>query len=682
MRIALAVIIVGIGGLHHCPSATAALPNATVVEYYRGDVDHYFMTASPAEQALLDDGVLKGWARTGVSFQAWLDATQAPATAKPVCRYYGRPEAGLDSHFYSAFGDECDTVRTRFAASWQFESPAVFYVEAPSRTTGLCPVDTNPVYRAFNDRSDANHRYMISASTRSSMQSLGWIAEGHGPDAVVMCAPKARTSADDQAFVDATSYSAHPSASLATGTDTKAVTHHQLTLHGVTIPYTATTGHLVARDPLTGQPQAAFFHVTYTADGSDASTRPITFFYNGGPGSASVWLHLGSFGPKRLATGAPSTSVPTPFPLVDNAESLIDSTDMVFVDAVGTGLSQAIAPFTNQSFWGVDKDAEVFRNFVLRYLAANGRTGSPKYLFGESYGTTRTAVLANLLETAGTRLDGIVLQSSVLDHNSNCAIVGTIAVSCAGFLPTYGSVGAYYGLLDPPPTDLMLFRAGMDAFAQTIYAPAVATYRATRTLPNDALLQTLVDTTGMAINHWRSKFNLGPDSVQVQLIPGTVIGRYDARVFAPAGSPLASENDPSSTFIAPSFASTIRDYVQGSLKYSTFANYATFSDAIYTWDFSHDGRALPDTVPDLGAALVQNPGMKVLAVSGFHDLATPYFQTELDLARLGILPNVRVRNYDGGHMTYLDDVSRPLQGADLRALFRTPVLHSPREDRR
>src|SRR5207237_437217 len=186
---------------------------------------------------------------------------------------------------------------------------------------------------------------------------------------------------------------------------------------------TATAGHLVATEPRTGQAQASMFYVAYTAEGVDGATRPITFFYNGGPGSASAWLHLGSFGPKRLAANAPAIDTAQPFPLVDNEESLLDTTDLVFIDAVGAGLSEAIAPFTNRSFWGVDADAAVFRNFVLRYLAVNGRAGSPTFLFGESYGTTRSAVLANLLEMAGTTVDGVVLQSSVLNYGTNCGVV-------------------------------------------------------------------------------------------------------------------------------------------------------------------------------------------------------------------------------------------------------------------
>ncbi|MEP7275523.1 MAG: peptidase S10, partial [Betaproteobacteria bacterium] len=537
-------------------------------------------------------------------------------------------------------------------------------------TTGACPAGTDPVSRVYDNRSDANHRYLLSAQTRAAMQARGWIAEGYGPDAVVMCASRAATSADDGALIDPTSYSTTPTAALASAADAASVTYHTIDIGAQTIPYKATTGHLVARDPRSGQ-QASFFYVAYTAQGRDAATRPVTFFYNGGPGSASIWLHLGSFGPKRLATGVPSTSLPRPFPLVDNAESMLDLSDLVFVDAIGTGLSQAIAPATNRTFWGVDQDASAFRSFVQRYIDANGRTASPLFLFGESYGTTRTAVLANILEMAGTPLAGIILQSSVLNYNSNCGVVNAV-ISCAGYIPTYAATAAYYQLAVPPPADLAGFRTRVENFSVETYAPAVNAYLVTRTLPDASVLATLQGDTGIPQSGWRANFNLGPGAFQNQLIPGTLIGRYDARIFAPAGSPLASTGDPSDALVSYSFTNAIYDYLRITLKYSWPNTYVAVSNAINSWDFSHDGQGLPDTVPDLATALTLNPRLKVLAVSGFHDLATPYFQTELDLARIGFAA-VQVRNYDGGHMTYLDDVSRPLQKADLRAFYRAAM---------
>jgi carboxypeptidase C (cathepsin A) len=343
-------------------------------------------------------------------------------------------------------------------------------------------------------------------------------------------------------------FSTAPTAALPAPLEDAVSRPHRITLGGVAIPYTATAGHLTAARLEGGAPEAAFFYVAYTADGMAPATRPVTFCYNGGPGSASVWLHLGSFGPKRLVTGDPATTGSVPFPLVDNPECLLDSTDLVFVDAVGTGLSEAVAPNTNQTFWGVDQDAAVFRDFVLRYLAANHRQASPFYLFGESYGTPRTAVLGNLL-------------------------------------------------------------------------------------------------------------------------PGILIGRYDGRVNAPWDSPLSSDGDPSSTFIAQPFATAITSYLDDFLGYGHGSDYAVMGEANEDWDFTHDGLGEPDTIPDLLASITRDPSLKILSLNGYHDLATPFYQTELDLARMGRQPNLQIKHYNGGHMIYLDDTSRPLEKADLAAFY-------------
>ncbi|GAB3251321.1 S10 family peptidase [Chitinimonas naiadis] len=473
----------------------------------------------------------------------------------------------------------------------------------------------------------------------------------------------------DIALNDPVSYSGAPGASLPSAQERAAITHHTLSLNGLALAYTATTGHLTASHPQTNAAEASFFYVAYTLDGQAPGQRPVTFFYNGGPGSASVWLHLGAYGPKRLATGAPATNVPTPFQLVDNAESLLDVSDLVFVDAVGTGYTQAIAPNTNQQFWGVDADAAVFRDFVTRYLTVNQRTASPKYLFGESYGTLRSALLADLLESAGTRLSGVILQSSIMNYNSNCAVFNPGTVNCAGYLPSYGVIGAYFNLTQPAQGDPAAYATTLRSFSAGSYAPAVDQWIVNRVTPNGLVAQ-LVNATGAPAGLWQTNLSLDPTSFQYGLQPPTLIGRYDARVTAPLGSQLASEGDPSSTFISPSFASTIRSYLPTTLKYSNSSTYNLFVNAIDSWNWQHDAQALPDAIPDLAAALLQNPALRILSLNGYHDLATPFYQTELDLARLGPTARVQIRNYPGGHMTYLDDGSRRLGKADLASFYR------------
>ena len=479
---------------------------------------------------------------------------------------------------------------------------------------------------------------------------------------------------------DPSAYSSQPTASLPGAVEAAAVTAQRITLGGREIAYTATAGHLIARDPVAGAAQASIFYVAYTAYAADASDsgvpvdpvrRPVTFFYNGGPGSASVWLHLGSFGPKRLVTGVPATTAARPFPLVDNADSLLDTTDLVFVNAVGSGRSQAIAPYRNQDFWGVDADAALFRDAIRRWLALNGREGSPFFLYGESYGGPRTAVLARRLQEAGLKPAGLVLQSPALDYNSNCGVTSANSVACTGYLPSYAAAGAWHRLSNPVPadaeTDIEAWVAGARDYAATTYAPAVQAWLAGK-VPAPQLWQTLADLTGLPAAQWQASFNLGPQRYRERLIQGQLIGRYDARMRAPVGSALAAEGDPSSTWIASSFGSAIDAYLRDTLGYRNASTYVLLSNAIQTWDFSHEGRALPDTVPDLAAALAADPALRVLAVSGLHDLATPFNVTETDLARLGS-DRVSVRNYPGGHMSFLDDTTRPRQKADLAAFM-------------
>ncbi|AOK28711.1 MULTISPECIES: S10 family serine carboxypeptidase-like protein [Burkholderia] len=540
----------------------------------------------------------------------------------------------------------------------------------------------------------ARQAKLLLAATFSTLLLAACNGDDAGPGAKIAASADASTSATsvDQPYQDPNSYSSEPGASLpaSAALERAAVTHHQITVNGKTISYTATAGHLIARNPQTGAAEASVFYVAYTADNQSASKRPVTFFYNGGPGSSTVWLHLGSFGPKRIVTGDPNANNAS-FPFVENQETLLDTTDLVYVDAVGTGYSEAIAPNTNQTFWGVDQDAGLFRDFVVRYLAANKRGDSPKYLFGESYGTPRTDVLANLLETAGVNLAGIVLQSSILNYNSNCdmastnngtvnnsgsnsqSMQGTTSISCAGFVPSYGEIGAYYKLDNPNPSDTVQYADQMRLLTAGTYSPAVNAYLANHTPPGPTLVTQMSNATGAQRALWNKDFNLLPtyydNSYQIALIPGTLIGRYDARVNAPINSPLAAEGDPSSTFITKPFTDTIGAYLPNELKYSAQTSYSVDSNAINTWDWSHDGLSMPDTIPDLAAALTLNPSLKILSLNGYHDIATPFYQTELDLARLGSQPNLTIKDYQGGHMVYLDDTSRPQEKGDLVTFY-------------
>lgn len=494
---------------------------------------------------------------------------------------------------------------------------------------------------------------------------------GGGSDAAPpVTTPPAVEPDGAQPLTDNSAYSTAAGGSLAGAEEAAALTRQRFTLGGTSIAYTTRAGHLIARRPVDSMAQASLFYVAYTADDAAAATRPVTFFFNGGPGSASLWLHLGSYGPRRLATSVPSTTAPRPFGMVDNNESLLDVSDLVFVDAVGTGLSTAITPFANRDFWGVDSDAALMRDFIHRWLDANGRRTSPKFIFGESYGGPRAAVLVPLLQAAGTRVDGVVLQAPALDYNSNCGVTGSPFISCAGYFPSYAAIGLHLGRSTRPAPSVPAFVDDARDFTVQRYAPSVRQVLAGASVPAD-LLPLLVAYTGLATLQWQNQFNLAPDTFMRRLIEGSLLGRYDGRIVAPLGSALAADGDPSSTLITASFVAAIGDELRNRLRYSYGVTYVALSNAtIQEWDFRHAGREFPDTVPDLATALAQNPQLRVLAINGLHDLATPFHQTELDLARLAAGTRVLVRNHVGGHMSYLDDTSRAAQKADLVSFMR------------
>jgi len=500
------------------------------------------------------------------------------------------------------------------------------------------------------------------------LSSCGGGGGGGGGSAAVSSTPPAQTPTPPStvagAFDDSNTYDSSATGSLAAPNESAAVIASHIQLNGKQFDYTATSGHLTATDAQTGK-SASLFYVAYTTAAADPAQRPLTFFYNGGPGSASLWLHLGSFGPRRLVSTIPSATI-APAQLVDNQETLLANSDLVFIDAVGTGYSQAIAPSANADFWSVDKDAASFRDFVLRYIAVNKRGASPKYLYGESYGAPRTAVLANLLETAGVQLNGIMLQSSIMNYNSNCGVLDPGVIGCEGYVPSYAAIGAYYQRSTPSiPADFGAYVQQARAFADGDYHAAMTAWLASKATAPAGVFTQLVNFTGIPTAVWLQNFDLGPDKFQSAVLPGQLVGRYDARVSAGANSGLAAGGDPSLAVVNDNFVSTISSYVAGELHYTARSGYVAFVDIVNRWNFSHDGKGLPDTVPDLAAALAQNPGLKVLSLNGYDDLATPFHQTELDLGRLGASQPVSYKYYSSGHMIYLDDIARRAQQLDL-----------------
>lgn len=519
----------------------------------------------------------------------------------------------------------------------------------------------------------------IRKTLRSALAALALSA---GCGAVLSSPAAAAVFPPDQPYMDNTAYAFGASDGLAASivNEKAAVAYHQLTYResGKRVDYTTTAGHLTAADA-NGKPEASMFYVAYTAKNRGPWPRPITFFYNGGPGSSSIWLRLGSFAPSRVATPDPYTTGWPNFPLVDNQESLIDTTDMVFIDPPGTGFSEAVLPNTNQTFWGVDQDAGVMRDFILRYLAVNPHPRSPIYLYGESYGTPRTDVLAPLLEQAGVHLSGIVLQSCILDYNDQYPSLSDLQRATdytVSLLPGYAEVAAFFGQVTPPPFGVRSFAWRMRDFSTRRYAEFLPYGPTFLGLANPPVFPTPAVYAQMSrqsdINVSALQAYLGPNPLNTTLVPGYTIGGYDGRVSAPNDSPmLVGDSDPSDALIAKPFPVILSQQLPDYLKYTApNTTYVTLSDtANINWDFSHGGLAMPDTIPDLLAEITLNPHIKVLVENGYHDLVTPFFMTEKDLGRLksvsGIRPDIQVTHYSGGHMIYLEDTSRPRMKADL-----------------
>jgi carboxypeptidase C (cathepsin A) len=432
--------------------------------------------------------------------------------------------------------------------------------------------------------------------------------------------------AADQPYLDTTAYGSGPDDSITNVTEAAAITHHVATIGGVSIAYTATAGHLVAVDPVSSKPSAKFFYVAFTKDGAAANTRPVTFFYNGGPGSSAVFLLLGSFAPRRIKTNMPGFTPPPPYMMEDNPDSLIDRSDLVYINPVGTGYSSAIAPFKNRDFWGVDQDARSIKQFIKRYLTANGRWNSPKFLYGESYGTARTCVLAWMLHEDGIDINGLTLQSSVLDYPANFS-------NAVGLMPTFAADAWYHDKtgLNPPPPNLPAFMETVTQFSSDAYAKALAAYPN----QNPATVQTLSQYLGIPANvliAWQLNVEaadrLGHSLFLVTLLQdqGLALGAYDGRVtgidtgIAAIVSPDGGMNDPTMAAVGGVYTAMWNTYLNTELLFTSTSNYIDLNDqAFQFWDFSHtdpsgavqkpDSQGNPTlyTAGDLAAAMAANP---------------------------------------------------------------------------
>jgi carboxypeptidase C (cathepsin A) len=532
-----------------------------------------------------------------------------------------------------------------------------------------------------------------------SLQSSPHNSQTHTPGRATMAHMFAAKKGDEP-FFDPVAYGNGPDDSVTDTNETAAITHHTIEIGGRQINYTATAGHLVTVDESSSQPNAKMFYVAFTEDGQTEESRPVTFFYNGGPGSSSVFVLLGSFAPKRIKTSMPSFTPPAPYQLEDNPDSLLDKSDLVFINPVGTGYSAAVAPHRNRDFWGVDQDARSIKQFIKRFLTKNNRWNSPKYLFGESYGTARSCVLAYLLHEDGVDLNGITLQSSILDYAQ--------AGNPVGALPTAAADAWYHKKLgvSPTPTDLDAFVEEVAQFARTDYLAALRKFPQT----DDATVEKLAEYTGIdktTLLAWSLDI-AGYDSRGNSLFlttllksKGVALGAYDGRVTAIdtgiAGQidPNSGGNDPTMTAVTGVYTTMWNEYLNEHLKYTSNSAFTDLNDQTFkNWDFSHtdptgaekgkdaQGNVILYTAGDLAAVMALNVDLKVLSANGLYDFVTPFYQTVLDLQQMPLLEasvrkNLSARFYPSGHMVYLDGGSRTALKADLAAMYESTTADKP-----
>jgi carboxypeptidase C (cathepsin A) len=469
--------------------------------------------------------------------------------------------------------------------------------------------------------------------------------------------------------------------------ETTSVTKHDLTVGGQVIHYTATAGNLLIRDDQ-DRPNASLFYTAYTQDGADAKTRPVTFFYNGGPGAATIWLHMGSFGPVRVVTRSPEASGPAPYAWVQNEYSLLDKSDLVFIDAPLCGFSRIVGKGTVKDFAGTDQDIQAFRRFIERYITANQRWGSPKFLFGESYGTTRSAGLIAALQNDGVPFNGVVLLSSILNYSIRNPGYDNESI---GYLPSFAAIGYYYKKVKTTETLANWIQQARE-FARGPYAQALAQGDRLPQAEFDSIATRIAAFTGVKVDYVReAKLRIAASRFRKELLRDDerTLGRYDARFMGwdPDAAGEGPGFDPSDTGISGVFVGAFHDYIQRELKYMSQEPYYTSGPGVsQAWEFKHrvegPGRgeqSSPDTAVDLADAIRKNPRLRVFSANGYFDLATPFFATEYDLNHMSLpaklVQNVEFGYYPAGHMVYLNVDALKQMKADM-AKFYAESLHN------
>ena len=457
-------------------------------------------------------------------------------------------------------------------------------------------------------------------------------------------------------------------------------THHTLTIGGQTIHYTATAGTLVLREEKEeeGEPKAkaSIFYIAYTKDDAgEIGSRPLTFSFNGGPGSSSVWLHLGLLGPRRVLMDDIGNALQPPYRLVDNEFSLLDKTDLVFIDPVSTGFSRAAAGEKPKQFHHFQKDIELVGEFIRLFTSREKRWTSPKYLIGESYGTTRAAGLAGFLQGRhGMNLNGIMLISSILNFQTARFTVGN-DLPFILYLPTYAAIAWYHGRLNETlQADLRQTLAEVEAFAEGEYATALMKGAKLPAAEATVIRQKLAWYTGLSesyIEQTNLRVNIHRFTKELMRTERRTVGRLDGR-FLGIDRDSAGEHfeyDPSYAQIQGTYTATLNDYVRRDLAYENDLPYEILTGRVWPWSYETHQNEFVNVAETLRSAISQNPFLRVFVANGYYDLATPYFATEYTFNHLeldpSLQPNISMAYYEAGHMMYVHQPSLAQLKRDL-----------------
>jgi carboxypeptidase C (cathepsin A) len=444
--------------------------------------------------------------------------------------------------------------------------------------------------------------------------------------------------------------------------ETTSRTKHEMTINGAKIPYTATAGTLILKKE-DGKPWASMFYVAYTRDDTtDPAKRPLTFAFNGGPGSSSVWLHLGALGPKRVEMGPEGQPPAPPYHAVDNQDTALDFTDLVFIDPVSTGFSREAPGESAAQFHGFEGDLKSVAEFIRLYSVRAERWASPKFIAGESYGTTRAAALSQyLMQNHGIYLNGITLISSVLNFETISFAPGH-DLPYELFLPTYTSTAWYHKKL-PPDLETSLEKSIGEArrFAEGEYAAALMKGDKLTAPERAAIVKQLARLTGLPTAFIEeSNLRVSPARFEKELLRGErrTLGRYDTRLEGQDADAAGDRPgyDPSYASVLGPYTAAFNNYVRTDLKYDSDLSYEVLTDKVNPWDYKQFQNRYVNVADMLRDAMTQNQNLKVMVANGYYDLATPFFATEYTVNHLGLEPalasHVSLTYCEAGHMLY------------------------------